>query len=292
MTEKQKQKALRNEQMRQYKALGHTMGEVAAKFNVTKGVAQSVCQGIAPQIARPEIYRNQYTKVGYDAEAHVRQMIVERIPNFEYVGGYTGADGYVDIRCKTCNKIIRKSMVSVKHGTAVCTECEKEKQEEKAKKKAKEKEDSILRRKERKYQNLKGTQMTFKVCAACGSVFYGSRSVYCSDKCLKVVNNAVHKDRRVRKLNTVIVDRTITLQGLSNRDKCVCWICKQLCDWDDYIIQDGTFIAGNMYPSIDHVKPLSKGGLHSWKNVRLAHRICNSKRGNHLAPVSADVSEC
>lgn len=30
--------------------------------------------------------------------------------------------------------------------------------------------------------------------------------------------------------------------------------------------------------------PISKGGLHSWDNVRLAHRICNRRKGNHMPP--------
>lgn len=33
--------------------------------------------------------------------------------------------------------------------------------------------------------------------------------------------------------------------------------------------------------SIDHVLPLSYGGAHSYANTRLAHRGCNSARGNH-----------
>lgn len=43
-----------------------------------------------------------------------------------------------------------------------------------------------------------------------------------------------------------------------------------------------TFIAGNMYPSIDHVRPLSRGGLHEWGNVKLAHRICNSIKKDNV----------
>lgn len=34
------------------------------------------------------------------------------------------------------------------------------------------------------------------------------------------------------------------------------------------------------YPSVDHVIPLSKGGTHTWDNVKLAHKRCNSKKGN------------
>ena len=44
--------------------------------------------------------------------------------------------------------------------------------------------------------------------------------------------------------------------------------------------QTDIFVVGAMYPSIDHVKPISKGGLHEWGNVQLAHFSCNSKKGD------------
>jgi hypothetical protein len=34
-----------------------------------------------------------------------------------------------------------------------------------------------------------------------------------------------------------------------------------------------------MGPTLDHVVPLSAGGLHSYKNVKLAHRRCNESKG-------------
>lgn len=36
--------------------------------------------------------------------------------------------------------------------------------------------------------------------------------------------------------------------------------------------------------TMDHLVPLSKGGDHSWENVALAHRSCNSKRGAGRLP--------
>ena len=39
------------------------------------------------------------------------------------------------------------------------------------------------------------------------------------------------------------------------------------------------FIVGKNYPSIDHIVPLSWGGLHSWANVQLAHHGCNTAKG-------------
>ena len=45
-----------------------------------------------------------------------------------------------------------------------------------------------------------------------------------------------------------------------------------VCYYDD----NNTFIAGNKYPSVDHMIPIAKGGTHTWDNVQLAHRYCNS----------------
>lgn len=72
-----------------------------------------------------------------------------------------------------------------------------------------------------------------------------------------------------------MVDKDITVEGLFRRDKGICYLCGRECSFDDYVIRDGVFIAGDWYPSIDHVIPLSKGGVHSWDNVKLAHRRCN-----------------
>ena len=46
--------------------------------------------------------------------------------------------------------------------------------------------------------------------------------------------------------------------------------------------EEGYFIAGNSYPSIDHIIPVSRGGTHTWDNVQLAHRYCNSIKSNKL----------
>jgi hypothetical protein len=49
---------------------------------------------------------------------------------FEYAGNFTGIDGYVDLKCKKCGTILRKSFVCVKHGKAKCEECKHKEQEE------------------------------------------------------------------------------------------------------------------------------------------------------------------
>lgn len=70
--------------------------------------------------------------------------------------------------------------------------------------------------------------------------------------------------------------KTISLEKLFDRDGGICWLCGKACD----IEADPN---SNNYPSIDHVVPISLGGKDEWQNIKLAHRICNSLRGNAVA---------
>ena len=85
------------------------------------------------------------------------------------------------------------------------------------------------------------------------------------------------------------IDKDISLKRLFRRDKGICHICGKPCDYEDYTRSDkGAFIVGKLYPSIDHVKPLSHGGTHTWDNVRLAHMICNAYKGNKIPALNPD----
>ena len=115
----------------------------------------------------------------------------------------------------------------------------------------------------------------FKECAVCGAFFVGRSSKYCSDECAKKVANRYSSDKKEkkRKLSRTDQSNAITVQSLYRRDNGICWICGGKCD----MTADGN---DNNYPSVDHIIPVSLGGKDEWDNVRLAHRICNSLRGN------------
>ena len=72
-------------------------------------------------------------------------------------------------------------------------------------------------------------------------------------------------------------EQGITLKKLYARDKGVCQICGLIC------IYPGDS-SGPLYPSIDHIIPLAndpqKRGGHTWKNVQLAHRLCNIRKSD------------
>ncbi len=112
------------------------------------------------------------------------------------------------------------------------------------------------------------------VCVVCGEVYTATYplSKYCSNKCK---HKAYRKKDRYK---GITVDNNITLKALARRDNNTCQICGGTVDWDDKKTINGTVICGNNYPSIDHIVPISKGGLHKWDNVQLAHRICNTKK--------------
>lgn len=92
--------------------------------------------------------------------------------------------------------------------------------------------------------------------------------------------NKLKRDKRIKDKNNL---DNINLKELYNRDNGVCWICGKLCDYNDkeYRVSEKghRYLAtGPNYPSVDHVIPLSKGGAHTWNNVKLAHKRCNSKK--------------
>lgn len=66
----------------------------------------------------------------------------------------------------------------------------------------------------------------------------------------------------------------ITLIEVAKRDNNICQICGGVVDWGD--IENGHI--RRMYPTIDHIVPLSKGGRHTWENVQLAHMSCNAHK--------------
>lgn len=113
-----------------------------------------------------------------------------------------------------------------------------------------------------------------KKCEICGKEFntFKSKKVTCSERCSAI------RSWRIREYKGIKIDFDINLKKLSKKNNNVCQICGKAVDWSDFKIVEGKTICGDYYPSIDHIVPISKGGLHKWDNVQLAHRICNTKK--------------
>lgn len=119
-------------------------------------------------------------------------------------------------------------------------------------------------------------------CAECGALFYcldSENRVTCSAECSRRYGNRKH-DKRVPKEQQI--DR-ITLKKLYKRDKGICYLCGGECDWNDWnVSKKGNSYPGDKYPTIEHVTPISKGGLDAWDNVRLAHWKCNLEKADGI----------
>jgi 5-methylcytosine-specific restriction endonuclease McrA len=64
-----------------------------------------------------------------------------------------------------------------------------------------------------------------------------------------------------------------TLDDIFVRDAGICHLC------GDLVERHG---LGSLSATMDHVIPVTKGGHHTLENVKLAHRSCNTRKGNKL----------
>ncbi len=129
-------------------------------------------------------------------------------------------------------------------------------------------------------------------CRVCKKEYIAhQKNVCCSDECnaelhrlysrnhyAKCINNDDYKNRirnaeykrKALKQNAYVED--VEFNAIFDRDGGICWLCREAVNpqlkWPDI-----------GYATLDHVIPLSKGGKHSYDNIKLAHMSCNCKKG-------------
>lgn len=190
-----------------------------------------------------------------------------------YIGGYIHSDKSVLLECNICGYRFKRNANGIRgKKNYTCPNCqEKEKSIEKEiEKLLKEQKRYIIQTQAKKNNDIKKIQsklkkktIYIKQCKYCNKTIYTQRNYkQICDGCSRKHKFRNHSNKSLKKLYS--------------RDKGICYICGGKCDYEDYIYKGNTFIAGNYYPSIDHVIPLIKGGTDDWNNLKLAHRICNS----------------
>lgn len=126
---------------------------------------------------------------------------------------------------------------------------------------------------------FRNKKMLKRKCKECGKDFTtsDSRMQCCSKECSDKRNwRNAYLIRKRRAKSNGLYERDISVSGIIERDGSSCYLCGNKVDESSHYTSD-------YYPTIDHVVPLSKGGTHSWDNVRLAHRLCNMyKRDNKI----------
>lgn len=111
-------------------------------------------------------------------------------------------------------------------------------------------------------------------CVVCGSSFETnhSNSKTCSVQCRRSLAR-IERNRRYKQLRKAgDFECSVTLQNVFDKFNGVCCGCGKKLSFDcDSLSEE--------YPSIDHIIPLSKGGVHMWDNVQLLCRKCNCIKG-------------
>ena len=267
----------RNEAIIELRKQGLTMEAIAERLDICEGVVREQIRCYPGNDVQKEqlttalpsdVLRDKYCPAGFEW--------------IDYRGGYNPV---VTLRCKECGYEFTKNLSSFRginaNNKTHCRECDKRKQQEKREKLKKERELKAIQKKQEREASITGTQLFFNVCPVCNETFIGKRK-YCSSECGEKAAKSTYRHKRRARMKAQIIDHDITLEGVARRDNNVCWLCGEPVDWNDCINKNGLFIAGRRYPTRDHVFPLSKGGLHSWDNVKLAHNECNRNKGTEI----------
>jgi hypothetical protein len=114
-----------------------------------------------------------------------------------------------------------------------------------------------------------------KTCPKCSVTYLVRGSILKSPLCptcsLKALRRE-HKQKREMVQRGVYIE-DVPLEYIYMRDNGICQICKKK-------VKLNKDTNHNEHASLDHIIPLSKGGVHASYNIQLAHRICNSIKNN------------
>lgn len=118
-----------------------------------------------------------------------------------------------------------------------------------------------------------------RCCKECGAIFtpeYGNKKrTFCSDECLSRHANRSSKHIRRERLKVAFRERVYRAE-ICKRDGFKCQICKTKVNMK-------ANVPHPLAPTMDHIIALANGGTHEASNVRLAHFMCNSLRGDRCS---------
>lgn len=222
---------------------------------------------------------------------NIQNRINTKSSKIIYIGGYTDDKGLIYLQCTDCGNFFARSTKILRPSGKKSIQCDccmetlsNIKEKEHKEKIALNEMIRIQKSKARMIQKkMEYVESHSRVCQRCGASFTGTPKMkYCSKECSRRQQNANQEHLRRIRINNNYHDN-ISIEVLADKDKNKCWLCGKAVDWNDYYHnKNGVFIAGENYPSIDHVVALSNGGTHTWDNVRLAHRKCNTKKRNNV----------
>lgn len=302
----------------EYYSQGHTVTETAKKFGITRSRVNNwarerhITNGRTfEQGGRECNLKRSQGLLSMPNEANGKKIeqakdrwsIELSALGFELVE-WRGKHSGVTLKCTKCGEVFNRSYYADMRRRATCPHCHADARRSRAEEKERQQLEEQKRKKllrEEKRKNLELEEQlrldAIHTCKQCGCDYtirqymkstgssYRRNSGYCSATCREEHKKLMDKKRRGKHSDNHLerakklglpAERGVTLKKLYERDGGVCQICGLACIYSGNGLSD-------LYPSIDHIIPMSKGGGHTWTNVQLAHRICNSvksaKRG-------------
>ena len=281
------------EKVEELRKAGYDYTEVADKLGVDREEVEKYCQyhNLKYQDLGNE---NRHAHMGgglnkgktvVDWDKRVREVLGGRFELVSWILTDSG-ESRLTVKCTTCGTEKEISSISLRsrqsNRIVSCKNCSHLETEQRHKQEQEKREFEKWQRDLKKIadKSRKKTQMSFRFCEDCGMVLSSNRVSLCESCSIKHIRqNNRNKEHRRRIRKHRVFDKTITLEKLYDRDNGVCYLCNRTCDWSDFQMVNGNFIVGGSYPTVEHIKPLCKGGEHSWSNVKLACFACNTKKG-------------
>lgn len=277
------EREIRDQKIIEMRRQGARYNEIALALGSDDHNIRKTCKRLGVEYTEAESAENDQRKPM--SEELAKERFEALCPGFEYVSGYKNNHSSILIRCRTCGcEFERLYLTCYQRAGKRCPGCEN------ARKGARLASERMKQERESIPVAIEPKQQQFDTCEICGGLFVKSgRKRYCSTRCCNRAGERSARSakdaRRRGRMQNGRMDKDITLSVLYKRDHGECWICGGQCDWSDMEFDNkGTYIVGALYPSVDHVFPLSKGGLHVWSNVKLAHCRCNSLKSDKIYP--------
>lgn len=298
------------DEVAEYYAQGHSVSDTAKRFGVTEYQVSNLAK--ARRISNG---RNFQESANISRKKAAEEKLADTLKKkgFEYIGGYSGKRGTVLIRCTQCGAEYERTAAFLSRGNVICLECQKRETEKRnEERRCIARQNADVRRLEQEWHRLthppkdeRREKLLDKtgVCEVCGKPYtvreyvescgmkYARDNGVCSEECKQIkkrqLSREAHRGRldshrhRAKKFGCSY-DGTVTLKKLIKRDGLRCAICGEMCDPNDH---SWNKYFGPMYPTIDHIVPMAKGGGHTWDNVQVAHAICNSYKSDNLSEV-------
>lgn len=191
-----------------------------------------------------------------------------------------------NVPCAGCGKLLWGGSSSLPAGQRMCQPCRREQRNgERGWRRKAERACAVCSATFRPWHNPQSACSRACAYSEAGRALWSQGHRQCEDCPAEVVAPrrrcdtcaGVHRRARWRRKNAVRrgaahIGRTMAIGDLGERDGWRCHLCRKR-------VTAGLRSPHPQSPTFDHLIPVSAGGTDAPENLRLAHRVCNSRRG-------------